>query len=456
MNGGQAFLVQTRHGVHVHFQHHHFQSMAAQHLAHQFAAGAVAHQQDAVHIIRNGGYRIGLGMPGADAAFLQLVHRQRYKAVKRRIQGDGHNGYTGNHIHRFHRQQLVSAGYESGQNEREFPNLRERTTHHEAQTHGFTQNTDHDSRHNGLGQHADSQGSQSQRPVFQQTADMEAHAHRYEEQDGKGITHGQSIARGAAGKLALSHHHAGEKSSELHGGIEHRGRKHGNTQYTDKHGQREELIRAVTGYIGESLFDKLAPEQCHHNDQQGEFHRHQAERRPQFLPAEDGRQQHQQNDGEHVFHHQPAQRRVPGGGLQHPVIAQYPGEHHGTGHTHAEAEHEAVHPGHITHTQEMESHHTQQGNGQHAHQGPRHSHFLHSQQILDMELQPHTKEQQHHANVRKILHYVCIHRFPPPGLCCQHAGHQIPHQGRQAEFLRQHTQYQRERKANNKSENHKK
>ena len=265
------------------------------------------------------------------------------------------------------------------------------------------------------------------------------------------MAHGQRIGCRTAGKLALPHHHAGEERAELHGRVEHMRRQHGYAQRKHQHRQREQFIRAVAGNIGEHTGYHLAPQICHADDHGHQFERHPAQRLPDVLlrgiPTEQHRQQHQHDDGEDILHHQPAQRRMPGGCLQQAVLRKHAGEHHSTAHAHTHAEHRAAQPIGLCPAQQIIHHGSQPRPEHHTDTRARQGHLAHRQQILEMEMQAHTEQEKRHTYMRKFLHYMAIHRVSPPRLSGKHACHQIPHKRRKPQLLSHHAQHQRQRQS---------
>ena len=73
---------------------------------------------------------------------------------------------------------------------------------------------------------------------------IKEHSYRNKEQDGKGISHRESLRRAARAKLRLAHDHPGKKRTQRHRCTEQLCRAHRDTQREHKDRQRKEVTRA--------------------------------------------------------------------------------------------------------------------------------------------------------------------------------------------------------------------
>ena len=270
--------------------------------------------------------------------------------------------------------------------------------------------------------------------MFQQGGGVEEHAHGYEEQHRKSITQGQSLGGGAGAEIGLAYHHTCQKDPEGHGSVEEQGRPHGDAQcqYDDR--QREQVAGARTRHIAQQGGDQALPGHEGEDRERAQLEQGLAQYPPDiaFSGAQDNGQEHQQQDGEQILHHQPAQGHMAGRGMPHMVVSQNAGEHHRAGHGDRHAEDRARPEGK---SPELEQEHAGQCRERDLHCGPAQSDAAYGQQVLEMEMQAHAEHEQDDADLGQLRGQPRIGHEARRMRPHQDARQQVTYQRRQTKLL---------------------
>lgn len=138
-----------------------------------------------------------------------------------------------------------------------------------------------------------------------------------------------------------------------------------------------------------------------------------------------GGDENQQQNGKQVFHYQPSQSHMAAGRMEVLVVFQHPRQHYGTRHGNRHAKNQSGNRGPSEHPPDQ---HSQHGSHGYLHNGSRDGHFLHGNQILQMEMEPHPKHQQDNAQLRKLFHRMGIRNKSRRVRPYHHPGQQVAHQ----------------------------
>ena len=436
VQGVAPFGAQAANGVDIGLDDDRPQVEIFQDAAKGLAGGAVAHDDDAA--LRAAFLFGGLGHKGR-AAGLQPAGQTFKAGEEQRIEGDGQDGRRDDRIVDFRAEEAVGRAH-TGKDEGEFPDLPQGEAHGQRLARGAAEETADGEGGHGLDEHDDAEGQEHERPVVQQGQRVEEHAHGDEEEHGKGVTQGEGLGGGAGAEVGLAHHHAGQKGPQGHGGVEEQGRAHGDAQGQRQHGQGEEVAGAGAGHPAQQQGDELLSGQQHEGRQARQLEDGQAQRAPERpgVRGEHGGQQHQQQDGEEILHHQPAQRHMPGTGVEEAVVAHDAGEHHGAGHGDGHAEDQT---GREAAAQQAENGGPGQRGGGDLDERAADGDMPHGQQILEMEMQADAEHEQDDADLRALGSGGGIRHEARRIGADQHARQQVAHQRGEAQFLREESQH---------------
>ena len=430
-----SFRVQAADGVDIGFDDDGPQVEVFEDAAQGFSGGTVADDDDVA--ARGGILFVGVGHEGR-AAGLQPAGQAFELREEEGIEGDGQDGRRDDRIVDFRAEETVGRAH-SGEDEGEFPDLPQREAHGQRFTRRSAEQAADGKGGQGLDEDDDGEGQEHERPVVQQGQRIEEHTHGNEEEHGKGVAQGEGLGGGPGAEIGLADHHARQEGPQRHGGVEEQGRAHGDAQRQRQHGQREEIARAGAGHPAEQQRDELLSGQQHEGRQARQFEDGQPQRAPERsgIRGEEGGQQHQQQDGEEVLHHQPAQRHMSGAGVEQAVVAHDAGQHHGACHGDGHAEHQS---GRETASQQTKG----GGSGQRGHgdldERAADGDMPHGQQVLEMEMQPDPEHEQDDADLRALGGGGGVRHETRRMGTDQHAGQQVAHQRGETQLLREEAQ----------------
>ena len=373
------------------------------------------------------------GQAGAQAQALQQTGQGPHTPEEQRVERDGEQGRRDDGIADAAVEQ-AEADPQRYEDEGEFAYLPQRKPHGNGQTQRFSGHEADQEGQQGLEQHDDAQGHQEKGPLFQQGGGVEEHAYGHEEQHREGITQGQGLGGGTGAEIGLAYHHARQKGPEGHGRVEEQGRAHGDAQGEHDDRQREQVTGARARHIAQQGGDQALSGHEGEDRERGQLEQGLAQYPPDvaFSGAQDHGQEHQQQDGEQVFHHQPAQGHMAGRGVQHMVVGQDAGEHHGARHGDRHAEDRARPE---REAPELEQEHAGQGRERDLHGGPAQGDAAHGQQVLEVKVQAHAEHEQDDADLGQLRGQPRIGHEARRMRPHQDARQQIAYQRRQTELL---------------------
>ena len=437
---GHPFAAQKPHRVDIHFHNHRQHAAVLQNAAATAPYGAVAHHNHprAVAFVRHD----QAGRWFGSVAALALLPPQGHilgLAVQHGVERDGNDGRRNKRIV----DPLVKnpkADAEARKNKSKFTHLRQGGGHGQSQLERLAEQACHQQRPKRLHNHDDKEGRQHEGPVLRQRGRVKEHAHRHKEQHGKGITQGQGFGGGTGAELGLPHNHASQECAKRHGRPKKLRSSNGNAKGQSQHRKGKQIAGARAGHVAQKQRNKLLPNHKRKHGERRQFEQGHAQGAPEFAARrKNRRQQHKQQNGKDVFHHQPAQSHMPGGIVQVMVICKHSGKHHGAGYRNSHAVDRAREQ---IKAEKMQQPHACQRCQRDLRRCATSGNGPHGQQILEMKMQAHAKHQQDNANLGALGRRGRIGHKAGGVRSYDDACQQIAHKGRKAQFLRDKTKNQ--------------
>ena len=179
---------------------------------------------------------------------------------------------------------------------------------------------------------------------------------------------------------------------------------------TTEHGQGEQLPRAGRGHAVEQPGDEPPADEERQGHQRGDLDHGEPEAdgdppRPGSAAAEDGRQQHQHEDGEQVFDDQPADRDVAGRRVQVAVVREDAHQHDRARHRDRQAEDDAGRPAPAEGDADQGA---EQGRDEALNEGAGQGDPPHGQQLLEVEVQADAEHEQDDADLGQLVRQVLV------------------------------------------------